>query len=103
MPDRPTLAHVRLSALELNGRPIEVTSAELVRIQHWRGEEPAQQEWEVQGRTYDAELRDGTQPIAFVAEGRRFTGRVVLSASRSIGSELWAFHAVGLGDLVDLG
>ena len=101
MPDRPTLKHVRLSSLELGGRPIEITSAELVRIQHWRGEEPAQEEWEVHGRTYDAAIRDGTQPIAFTAGDRTYRGRVVLNASKSIGSELWAFEAVGLGDLVE--
>ena len=103
MPDRPTLAHVRLAALELDGRPIEITSAELVRIQHWRGEEPAQQEWEVHGRTYDPGVRDGTQSIAFSADGRQFRGRVVVSASKSIGAELWAFEAIGLGDLVETG
>src|SRR5688572_21937486 len=102
MPDRPTLTHVRLSSLELNGRPIEITSAELVRIQHWRGEEPAQREWEVHGRTYDKGLRDGPQPIELTAAGERFRGRVVLTASESIGSELWAFEAVGLGDLVPI-
>ena len=101
MPDRPTLTHVRLSSLELGGRPIEITSAELVRIQHWRGEERAQEEWEVHGRTFDAGLRDGSQPIAFEASGQRFKGRVVVNASQSIGSELWAFEAVGLGDLVE--
>jgi hypothetical protein len=101
MPDRPTLTHTRLASLELNGRPVEMTSAELVRIQHWRGDEPAQREWEVHGRTYDRGLRDGTQPISFLADGRRFTGRVILTASQSIGSELWAFEAVGLGDLVE--
>ena len=103
MPDRPTLEHSRLSSLELDGRPVEVTSAELVRIQHWRGEEPAQQEWEVHGRTWESGLRDGSQAIAFTAEDRRFTGRVVVSASQSIGSGLWAFDAIGLGDLTETG
>jgi hypothetical protein len=85
----------------MGGRPIEITSAELVRIQHWRGEEPAQQDWEVHGRTFDPGLRDGAQPIAFTANGQRYKGRVVVSASQSIGSGLWAFEAVGLGELVE--
>lgn len=98
MPDRPTLQHTRLSALELNGRPIDITSAELVRIQYWRGDEPAQLEWEVAGRTHDENLRDGTQPIVIEVGGERLKGRVVLSSSRSYG--LSVFKAVGLGELV---
>src|SRR5688500_17324436 len=103
MPDRPTLEHLRLSSLELTGRSVEVTCAELVRIQHWRGEEPAQREWEVHGRTYDAGIRDGPQTISFTADDRRYRGRVVVSATQSIGSELWAFEAIGLGDLAQAG
>jgi len=99
MPDRPTLQHVRLSALELDGRPIEITSAELVRIQHWRGDEPAQLEWEVAGRTHDSDLRDRTQSIVMVVAGKRLRGRVVLTSSRSHG--LSVFQAVGLGDLAE--
>lgn len=99
MPDRPTLQHVRLSALELDGRPIDIASAELVRIQHWRGDAPAQQEWEVVGRTHDPDLRDRTQSIVMTAEGKRLKGRVVLSSSRSHG--LSVFQAVGLGDLTE--
>jgi len=102
MPDRPTMEFIRpLTDIELGGRPLEVTSAELVRIQHWRGDEPAQREWEVHGRTYDEKLRDGAQAIAFSADGKRFKGRVVVSASQSIGSKLSIFDAVGLGDLVE--
>lgn len=99
MPDRPTLQHVRLSALELDGRPIEITSAELVRTQHWRGDEPAQLEWEVVGRTTDADLRDRPQSVVMTVDGRRLKGRVVLSSSRSHG--LSVFQAVGLGDLTE--
>jgi hypothetical protein len=98
MTDRPTLEHTRLTALELNGRPIEIASAELVRIQYWRGDEPAQQEWEVTGRTHDEEFRDGTQSIVIAIGDERFKGRVVLSSSRSYG--LAVFMAVGLGELV---
>jgi hypothetical protein len=102
MPDRPTLEHVRLAWLELAGRRIEIVSAELTLTQHWRGDEPAQREWEVVGRTHDGDLRDGTQPIAFEAGGRRYRGRVVLTSSVSLGSTLAAFNAVGLGDLVEV-
>ncbi len=101
MPDRPTLEHIRLTSLELDGRPIEIISAELVLTQYWRGDEPAQRDWEVVGRTNDDQLHQGPQPIAFEADGRRFRGRVVLASSQSIGSPVSAFNGVGLGDLLE--
>lgn len=99
MPDRPTLQHVRITALELNGRPIEIKSAELVHIQHWNGDEPAQREWEVAGRTAVEDLHQGTQSVVMTTDGKRLQGRVVLSSSSSFG--LTAFEAVGLGDLTE--
>jgi hypothetical protein len=101
MPDRPTLEHIRLAWLELAGRRIEISSAELVLTQYWLGDEPAQRDWEVVGRTHDDQLRDGPQPILFEAGGRRYRGRVVLSSSVSLGSTLAGFNAVGLGDLIE--
>jgi hypothetical protein len=100
MPDRPTLEHVRITALELNGRPIEIRSAELVHIQHWRGDQPAQREWEVAGRTPIEDLHQGAQPVVLTADGKRFKGRVVLSSSSSFG--MTAFEAAGLGELLEL-
>jgi hypothetical protein len=97
MSDQPTLEYQRLAALELDGRPIEITSAELVRKQYWRGDEPAQLEWEVVGRTHDPDLRDQAQSIVLTVDGRRLKGRVVLWSSRSYG--LSVFKAVGLGEL----
>ena len=102
MPDRPTLEHVRLAWLELGGRRIEITSAELTLTQHWRGEEPAQREWEVVGRTRQHDLREGEQAIAFEAGGRRYRGRVVLSSAASYDGQLVAFNAVGLGELAEI-
>jgi hypothetical protein len=102
MPDEPTREYARLAALELDGRPIEITSAELVWVQHWRGDEPAQREWELVGRTYQHDrLRDGAQAIALTADGRRLKGRVVLWSSSSRGFAV--FKGVGLGDLVEAG
>jgi hypothetical protein len=98
MSDEPTLEHVRLSALELRGRPIEITSAELVYKQHWRGDEPAQLEWELVGRTHDPDVQDGAQAIVVQVGGRRLKGRIVLWSSRSYG--LTVFKGVGLGELV---
>ena len=99
MPDRPTLEHTRLTSLAFDGRPIEITSAELVVTQYWRGDEAAQRDWEVVGRTHDERLRDGPQVIEFEAGGRRYRGRAVVSSSVSVGSGLSIFNAVGLGDL----
>jgi len=101
MPDRPTLDHFRLTWLELDGRQVEFTSAELVLTQYWRGDEPAQQDWEVVGRTHDETLHQGPQSIALDAGGRRYRGRVVLSSSQSMGTTLSAFNGVGLGELME--
>jgi hypothetical protein len=100
MPDRPTLEHIRLSSLQLDDRPIEITSAELVLTQYWRGDEAAQREWEVVGRTHEERLRQGPQAISFEAGGQSYRGRVVLSSSRSVGTTISVFNAVGLGDLI---
>jgi hypothetical protein len=97
MPDRPTFQHVRLSGVELGGRPIEIKSAELVYIQHWNEGEPAQRDWEVNGRTEDDGLREGVQPVVIVTPNGRFKGRVVVNHSRSYGMTVW--QGVGLGDL----
>jgi hypothetical protein len=99
MPDRPTLEHRKITELELGGRPIEITSAQLVYTQYWNGDQPAQREWEVLGRTHDDQLREGVQAIVIGADGRRLKGRVVLNSSRSY--ELSVFQAVGLGELTD--
>jgi len=97
MPDRPTREYARLTALEVGGRPIEISSAEVVWIQHWNGDEPAQREWELAGRTFDPSLPDGAQPVVLVIGQRRLTGRAVLDVRRSDGYA--AFEGVGLGGL----
>lgn len=99
MPDRPTLEHHQVTALELGGRPIEITSAQLVYTQHWHGDQPAQHEWEVLGRTHHDDLKEGVEPIVISVDGRRLKGRVVITSSRSYG--LSVFQAVGLGELTD--
>ena len=99
MPDDPTLRHVRPTALELDGRRIEITSAELVQKQYWRGDEPAQLEWEIVGRTHDPDVRDRAQSIVVTLDGKRLKGRVVVWSSRSYG--LTVFKGVGLGELVE--
>jgi hypothetical protein len=100
MPDRPTREYARLTALEIGGRPIEISSAEVVWIQHWNGDEPAQREWELAGRSFDPSLPDGAQPVVLVIGARRLKGRAVLDVRRSDGYA--AFEGVGLGSLVEV-
>ncbi len=99
MPDRPTLEYRQVSALELGGRPVEITSAQLVYTQYWNGEQAAQREWEVLGRTHRDDLKEGVEPIVVTVDGKRLKGRVVVTSSRSYG--LSVFSAVGLGELTD--
>lgn len=99
MPDRPTLEHRQVTALELGGRPVEITSAQLVYTQYWNGEQPAQREWEVLGRTHEDDLKEGVEAIVVTVDGKRLKGRVVIMSSRSYG--LSVFQAVGLDELAD--
>jgi hypothetical protein len=99
MPDRPTLEHRQVTALELGGRPVEITSAQLVYTQYWNGEQAAQREWEVIGRTRQDDLKEGVEPIVLTVDGKRLKGRVVVNSSRSYG--LSVFSAVGLDELRD--
>jgi hypothetical protein len=99
MPDRPTLEHRQVTALELGGRPVEITSAQLVYTQYWNGEQPAQREWEVLGRTHEDDLTEGVEAIVVTVDGKRLKGRVVIMSSRSYG--LSVFQAVGLDELAD--
>ena len=102
MPNEPTREYARVTAMELGGRALEITSAELVWIQYWRGDEPAQREWELAGRTFDPSLRDHPQPVVLtLADGRRLRGRVVLRIKESGGYA--AFTGVGLGELTEAG
>ena len=100
MPDGPTREYERLTALELNGCPVEIASAELAWVQYWRGEEPAQRDWELVGRTFEPGLRDGAQPVVITLGTRRLSGRIVLTVSASGGYAV--FKGVGLGDLVEV-
>lgn len=99
MPDRPTREYARMTALELDGMPQEITSAELCWVQHWNGEEPAQREWEVMGRTRDGAMRQGPREVVLVFPDRRLKGRGVVTVSA--GPSITAFDIVGLGGLVE--
>jgi hypothetical protein len=99
MPDRPTLEHRPITAVELAGSPVDITSAQLVYTQHWNGDEPAQREWGILGRTHDDDLKEGVAAVMITVDGRRLKGRAVVASSRSYG--LTAFEAVGLDELVD--
>jgi len=99
MPDRPTREYARLDGLEIDGSPLEIPSAELCWIQHWAGDEPAQREWEIRGRTREERRLDGTRSIVVTAGDRRYRGRVIVSSSAAGGMAV--FDMVGLGDLTE--
>ena len=69
-------------------------------IQYWRGEEAAQRDWEIAGRSGTDDFHEGVQQVVMTADGRRFKGRVVLSSSSSFG--LTKFEASGLGELIEV-
>jgi hypothetical protein len=97
MPDRPTLEHTRLSGLVVDGHSLPITSAELVRTQHWAGERAAQTDWEVVGRTREDAVLDGVVALVMTYADRTFRGRGVATSSRAHG--LTVFNIVGMGDL----
>ena len=99
MPDRPTLEHFQVTAIEMAGRPVEITSAQLVFTQYWNGEQAAQREWEVIGRTHEEGLKEGVERLVVTVDGQRLKGRAVMTSSRSYG--LSVFSAVGLDELID--
>jgi hypothetical protein len=99
MPNRPTLEHRPITAIELGGQPIEITSAQLLFTQYWNGDEAAQREWEVRGRTHYDGLKEGVDAIVITVDGSRLKGRVVMTSSRSHG--LSVFQGVGLSELKD--
>ena len=100
MPDRPTREYARMTALEIAGEPIDITSAELCWIQHWSGETPAQREWEVVGRTKETSVREGVREVVLVFPDRRLKGRGLVNPS--VGPGLTVIEIVGLGGLVEV-
>lgn len=89
-----------MTALEIGGDPVDITSAELCWIQHWNGDEPAQREWEVRGRTTQASVREGVREIVMTFPDRRLRGRGVVNPS--VGPGLTVIEIVGLGNLVEV-
>ena len=99
MPDRPTREYARMTAIEIGGSALPITSAELCWIQHWNGEEPAQREWEVAGRTKEGSMPEGVRDVVLVFPDRRLRGRGLVNASPGPG--ITVFEVVGLGPLVE--
>jgi hypothetical protein len=89
-----------MTALEIGGEPVDITSAELCWIQHWSDETPAQREWEVAGRTKQTSVREGVREILLVFPDRRLKGRGIVNPS--VGPGLTVIEIIGLGGLVEV-
>jgi hypothetical protein len=96
---RTTYEHDRITALEIDGAPVQIASAELARIQTWDDDEPVHLEWEVNGRTQQ-EIPDGVHAFAMTINGRRLVQRGVIRESHAEGGTV--FKIVGLDDLKPL-
>ena len=97
---RTNYQHDRITALEIDGQPVEIASAELARISMLDGDdEVVHQEWEVSGKT-QAEIDAGVHQLVMTVRGRRLTQKGIFRESHADG---WTvFKVVGLDDLPPL-
>jgi hypothetical protein len=94
---RTNYQHDRITALAIDGRPIEIASAELARISMLDGDdEVIHREWEVSGKS-QAEIPSGTHALTFTVRGRTLTQQGIFRESHADG---WTvFKVAGLDDL----
>ena len=94
---RTTYQHDRVTALEIDGQPVPIASAELARMSTLDGDdEVIHFEWEVSGRT-QAEIHAGVHAFSMTVRGRRLTQRGIFRESHAEG---WTvFKIVGLDEL----
>ena len=94
---RTRYQHDRITALEIDGRPVEIASAELARITMLDGDdEVIHREWEVSGKS-QAEIPTGTHGFAMTVGGRTLTQKGIFRESHADG---WTvFKVVGLDEL----
>ena len=94
---RTTYQHDRVTALEIDGQPVPIASAELARMSTLDGDdEVIHFEWEVSGRTQSA-IDAGVHAFAMTVRGRRLAQRGIFRESHAEG---WTvFKIVGLDDL----
>jgi hypothetical protein len=97
---RTTYQHDRITALEIDGHPVEIASAELARISMLDGDdEVVHREWEVSGKS-QAEIPSGVHGLAMTVRGRKLTQRGIVRESHAAG---WTvFKIVGLDELQPL-
>ena len=86
--------HNRITAFEIDGRPISVASAELARIYTYdNDDEVINLEWEVAGKTQD-EVFAGVHDFAMTIDGKRLPQKGVFKETHADG--WWVFKIVGL-------
>ena len=89
--------HNRITAFEIDGRPISVASAELARIYTYdNDDEVINLEWEVAGKTQD-EVFAGVHDFAMTIDGKRLPQKGVFKETHADG--WWVFKIVGLDTL----
>jgi hypothetical protein len=94
---RTTYQHDRITAFEIDGRPVSIASAELARISTLdNDDELITLEWEVAGKSQE-EIPDGVHGFAMTINGRTITQRGVFRESHADG--WWVFKIVGLDPL----
>jgi hypothetical protein len=94
---RTTYQHNRITAFEIDGRPVSISSAELARISTLDGDdEVINLEWEVAGKSQE-EIPDGVHAFAMTINGQRLTQRGVFRESHADG--WWVFKIIGLDPL----
>jgi hypothetical protein len=97
---RTTYEHDRITALEIDGRPVEIASAELARISMLDSDdEVVHREWEVSGRT-QAEIDAGVHQLVMTVRGRKLTQKGIFRESHADGWTL--FKVAGLDELPPL-
>jgi len=94
---RTTYQHDRITALEIDGQPIEIASAELARISMLDSDdEIVHREWELSGKS-QAEIPTGVHSLAITVRGRRLVQKGIFRESHAEG---WTvFKVVGLDEL----
>lgn len=91
---RTTYQHDRITAFEIDGRLVSISSAELARMTMLNDDDAViNLEWEVAGKSQE-EIPDGVHDFAMTINGRKLAQRGVFRESHADG--WWVFKIAGL-------
>lgn len=94
---RTKYEHNRITAFEIDGRPVSIASAELARIYTLdNDDEVINLEWEVAGKSQE-EILAGVHDFAMTINGKRLPQKGVFKETHADG--WWVFKIVGLDTL----